>query len=491
MTAFPRRYLVYIAGQGTSLYLRVIQEMTRRLGPRLERVDFVIGDLRSYRWAQSQPLDPRIHLVYQHEKIDPFPRPSRIDEKRLASFEERYGVPHLWRYISAHRMIDHLNNTEKLAYLQTYLEYFESLYHQYTPDVLITGAPDSMPFLLAVQVFKKNGAIPILLGLARMPGRLFIVDNELEQVYGLKEAYAHLKTRELTPEESASALKMRDSYRTHRIRPVYFWFGTRLRGVPSISRFLRMIRQYLFMEERFFEIGVGQMIRKSLVTRWRTPWQHWDARRYSHKEIGSAPFFYYPLHYEPESTIDMFSTYTRDQLQVIRWLSSALPAGYSLVVKEHPNMPPGARPLGYYRRLAQIPAVRLLPVHTDGYDIIQKSAGVATLAGTTGFEALCLGKPILLIGHAFYEVFQEAVFRPAGIEGIASCLQRMAHSPGLDDQLLEKFLAAVIQCTYAAELAQTKPEVEGPENIGALTDALLSQLTKRIEDRCGVEATLT
>ena len=55
-------------------------------------------------------------------------------------------------------------------------------------------------------------------------------------------------------------------------------------------------------------------------------------------DSGSQRYVYMPLNYEPESAIDVQSGFYRDQLAVVRRVAAAVPAGYALVVKEHPNM---------------------------------------------------------------------------------------------------------------------------------------------------------
>ncbi len=486
---FPRRYLVYMAGIGTRLFLPMMQEFVNRLGQQVDAITFVIGDRHSYRWARTQLLDGRIQLLYQHEHLDPFRRPARVDVDQLSRWEERYGVPNLWRYVLVHRMINHLSDQAKLAYLQTYLEYFESLALRYQPEVLITGAPDSMVFLLAYQVFKQRGAIPLLLSPGRIPGCSFIVDNDTERIPGLEQAYAALRERDLTADEHQQVHRLRDVYRAHRIRPHYYGLGPRTKALPSPARLVRLIKRRIEDEGRYVDEGIWQMVQRSVLTRWRTPWQRLDLSRYAAARIGDEPFFYYPLHYEPESAVDVFSTYYRDQLRVIRLVASALPVEHLLYVKENPNMPIGTRPRGYYRRVATIPGVRLLPTTTDSYEVIARCRGVVTLAGTTGFEALCCGKPVLMFGHAFYEVFREGVFRSAGLEDAAEMLQRMSAHPHVDETLLEKFLAAVLQRTYAVECEQYKPQIEGPENVRALTSCLINELAFRLQNSHCAEIT--
>jgi hypothetical protein len=420
--------------------------------------------------------------VYQHEQLNPFGK-QPIDPARLNDYETRYGLPHLWRYVLSHRMIDALSYDKKVAYVQAYISYFENLAINYQPEVFLSGAPDSLLFMAAFRVMEANGAVPLLLGPSRFPGRCCIVDNETEQVTGLEAAYAALKQRSLTEEELCEVEALIDTYRLKRVRPQYFGIGPRLSRFPSIRRFINLSRRWFTEDNRYFELNVLQVARQSAMTRWKTPWQARQLSKNSVSNFSDELYFYYPLHYEPESTVDVFSTFWRDQLFLIRWVASALPAGFWLCVKENPNMAIGTRPWGFYREIASIPGVRLCATDLNSYDIIQKSRGVVTLAGTTGLEALMLGKPVLMLGHAFYEVFREGVLRAdGGLESVAQALQHMAAIERIDDALLLRFIAASLKRSYSAEFEQYRPEVEGSQNINRLADSILEELTLRLPE---------
>ena len=480
---FPRRWLAYMAGKGLRLFLPLCEELLKRAGEQIETFTLVVGDLSGYRWVCTHAKHPRLHLIYQHEALNPFRKPTPIDQAQLNAYEARYGLPHLWRYILSHRMIDRLSYDRKLAYLHAYINYFENLAVNYQPEVFLSAAPDSLLFMAGFKVMQSNGAVPLLLGPSRFPGRAYIVDNEIEQIPGIEAAYAAIKQRSLTDQEANESQALIDAYRVKQVRPQYFGLGPRLSRFPSVSRLMDMSRRWFAEDDRYFEVDVLQLVRQSVKTRLKTPWQARELSQLSVNQFSGEPFFYYPLHYEPESTVDVFSTFWRDQVFLIRWVASALPAGYWLYVKENPNMAIGARPLGFYREIASIPGVRLCATSMNSYEIIQKSRGVVTLAGTTGLEALMLGKPVLLLGHAFYEVFREGVLRAdGGQESVVQALQRMAAIERIDDGLLLRFIAASLKRSYATEFEMYKPEVEGPQNINDLADSVLEELVLRFPE---------
>ena len=57
---------------------------------------------------------------------------------------------------------------------------------------------------------------------------------------------------------------------------------------------------------------------------------------------------------------------------------------------------------GYYKAMAALHNVRIVPINTDNFYLIDKSQCVATVNGTTNWEAVLRGKPSLVFGYAWY-----------------------------------------------------------------------------------------
>lgn len=107
---------------------------------------------------------------------------------------------------------------------------------------------------------------------------------------------------------------------------------------------------------------------------------------------------YLPLHMEPEATILMFSPWLRDQAEMCRLVSQALPVGWTLLVKENKAMD-GDRPLKYYEKLRTLPNVLLVSPDVPSTDLIMASKFTVTLSGTAAVEAALLGKPSFVLGR--------------------------------------------------------------------------------------------
>lgn len=474
----PLRCLAYMAGNSTPFFISIMEAFVERMGSRVSELTILVGDRYQFLQAKKRSLNVKIRLIYQHERFNPFHAPMP-DTTRLAQLEQRYGIPNLWRYVLAQRMIDPLPHDRKTAYLAAYLEYYEALFHKTRPDVFITGGQDSLPFLAAHEVFKRNGAIPLILTPGWIPGWVFVVDNEYLRIPGVPELYESLKGRELTPEEKAIAAQIRDSYLVKKIRPTAFLAGHSIPAVPSPLRFLKILARRIRYEDRYFDAPLKENMKRSVLVRARMPFQKAVYQRLSHTSATEKNALYYPLHYEPEASIDVLGTPYRDQLELIERIASCLPVNCTLYVKEHPHMNPGARPIGFYRKLARINGVKLLDQGINGHEVIWRCKGVVTIAGTTGFEALFYGKPVLLMGHTFYEDFREGIFTPGSWEKMVTTLKEMVSFAGFDPVLLDKFVVAVIKRSFPGLNEITAPGYDEPENHAALAKALETELEFR------------
>ncbi len=476
--AVPRRILAYMAGVSTPFLLGILRHLLIRPGPQVESIQYLIGDRLHYEEASRERLDPRLTLIYQHEVFDPFQAP-RPDPKKLSELEARYGLPNLWRYILTHRMIEGLDYDRQVSYLVAYLEYYESLYERFRPDAFIVGGQDSLPFIAANEVFKRNGCVSLVLTPGWIPGYVFLIDNEMVQIPGLSETYEELKGRSLTSEEQALAAQIREQYLVKRVRPVVFSVGHGVSVLPSPLKLVSAVWRRWRYSDRYFRVSLAENVRQSFLVRARYPWQRLSEWRHAAASPTEERSFYYPLSTEPEASVDVLGTVRRDQFSTIEQVSRALPAGHVLYVKEHPNMFAGARPLGFFRRLNRLGNVRVLDRRIDGHDVMRRCKGVITIAGTSGFEVLFYGKPTLLLGQTFYEPFREGVFRPVGFEDMAVKLRHMANFPGFDPGLLDRFVVSVIRRSYPGLSEMPAKGITDESNLAALSEALVAEMEYR------------
>ena len=132
----------------------------------------------------------------------------------------------------------------------------------------------------------------------------------------------------------------------------------------------------------------------------------------SHQPDLSNNFIFFPLHFQPERSSQPEASYFENQLLAIKLLSYNLPKGYLIYVKEHPrqfdNETPDfrkthARNFNFYNFLNEMPGVKLIDLRVDADILIKNARIVATLTGSSGWQALKLNKPVFVFGHPWYE----------------------------------------------------------------------------------------
>lgn len=116
---------------------------------------------------------------------------------------------------------------------------------------------------------------------------------------------------------------------------------------------------------------------------------------------GHGRYALYPLHNQPEASVDVTAPEFSDQLATIRNIARSLPREFYLLVKEHP-LAIGSRGRDFYRKLQEIPNVILLGPREDSYQALGVSDLVVAIASTLGYEAALLGKSVVVFSKIFY-----------------------------------------------------------------------------------------
>ena len=159
--------------------------------------------------------------------------------------------------------------------------------------------------------------------------------------------------------------------------------------------------------------------------------------------ISDADFYFYPLHLEPEAVVLYWADgIYANQVKLIENIASQLPPGIMLYVKDHPHLY-GYRDVFDYKRIQDIPNVKLLAPHLPGKKIVNDSKGVITLNGTAGLEALLLNKQIISFGSAFYNVSKRVRY-VRNVKDFGAIIYGLRDVKYEDDYELNKFVLAYL-----------------------------------------------
>jgi len=167
--------------------------------------------------------------------------------------------------------------------------------------------------------------------------------------------------------------------------------------------------------------------------------------RYFDKPNYRRKYIYIPLHCQPETTTSIYGKWHENQIHMIEVLSKAAPVGYTIYVKEHGYLFSN-RPFYFYKEIKKLPNVKLLSPYEDSFDLIKNSSMIATITGSTGWEALFFKKPVLTFGNVFYNVYDN-VYNVKDFSKLPLVIHLKLNEKIKDENLI-KFMGAMFRASY-------------------------------------------
>lgn len=146
----------------------------------------------------------------------------------------------------------------------------------------------------------------------------------------------------------------------------------------------------------------------------------------------SAPYIYFPLHYEPEANVAVHGGAFKNQAMALESLSLRLPSNWKILIKENPQQLFMCRGQAFHARIAALKNVYFVPDDTSTVLLLERSALVATISGTVGYESLRLGRSVLYFGDPWYASLPGALDFTAFAESIESAAQQSVARSDLD-----------------------------------------------------------
>ncbi|MDD5290969.1 MAG: hypothetical protein PHZ04_02525 [Patescibacteria group bacterium] len=198
-------------------------------------------------------------------------------------------------------------------------------------------------------------------------------------------------------------------------------------------------------------------------------------------------FIYLPLNYQPERTSSPQGSIFVDQILMIEILAASLPKDWVIYVKEHPTQIPArglnfssSRYQGYYKRISELKRVKLIPIETDTYTLINKSLAVATVTGTAGWEAVLRSKPAIIFGYPWYRDCP-GVFKVNGVESCQKVLQKIKEGFKIEPQQIINYLYSFDKATihgYVDTGISVNSKLNKQERMNNFAQAILKEIRK-------------
>ena len=198
-------------------------------------------------------------------------------------------------------------------------------------------------------------------------------------------------------------------------------------------------------------------------------------------------FVYVTLSYQPECATSPQGGIFVDQLLMLETLSSVLPKEWVIYVKEHPFqwLPRGLiyfsyRYRNYYRKIANLKNVKIIPIETNSFELIRNCVAVANVTGSSALESVLRLKPALIFGYEWYQNCP-GIFQVSGPEDCRHALEQIKKGAVPTEAQLINYIVLVGRCTFRGYIdppTEIDPSISSKENTENLSRALLLELGK-------------
>ncbi len=168
-------------------------------------------------------------------------------------------------------------------------------------------------------------------------------------------------------------------------------------------------------------------------------------------------YVYIALTFQPEANSSPLGGVYADIQLMIELISRSVPEDWVLYVKEHPSelhpdwawRAQACRSRTFYDDILAIPKVRFVPNDASSYDLIDHAKAVATLTGTTAWQAVNRGVPGMIFGYPWYQGC-EGIYHIETIEDCQQAIDQINTGVDIDLGKIRLFVHALEQSGVSA-----------------------------------------
>lgn len=484
----------------------------------LSRVGFLVSDRAFYRkFLRSHPdFEVRASVLKEWEVVRAG-LTRTADVPRLERYEQQLGDATLWHAVVADRRLcmgplctvrqdyrSRFSHEQLLGILDEAIEAIERLFEEVRPDLVVSFICVTFCEYLAAAVARARGVRVLNLRPTRIHNYVTFAPTIFEPSERIRSAWARERTMpidRITAEAEAFIEEVRKGSARYEgvVRP-----SRKPPRLQSRKPFWRLLPSALWgplhaeMEHRLHGDQADNhqvdplraVLELKLMNRWRAARaDSMLAGSYLREDdLEDVDYTFFPLHTEPEVTLLVHSRPFVNQVEAVRGIARSLPIGMKLVVKEHP-WSIGRRSRAFYRKLLEIPNVRLADPALESTQLIRHARMVATIAGSIGFEAVIAGRPVVTLGHTPYEFLPTSmVRRVSSLVCLPDEISDLLASYKSDEAALRDYVAATIRHSARVNLYSgllARPGVYVPEgseegsDLDRLADLALRTVTEQ------------
>ncbi len=442
---------------------------------------YVTNSLYFENFSRDNPEFLQFPLLKEWEIIR-HGKSKKVDVKTLRMYEKKYGDPFLASAIVADRRLylGKFNNLyhdekqtftdgERMGILQESLERLESFFDQIKPNFILSFICVTIGEYLGYRIAAQRKIQFLNLRPTRIKNYIYAADTIYEPPASFSAGYERFRLSDCAVEVKKEA---EDFMREFQVRETLYEGVSGSQGKPKRrkrwfrglkNKFLGCAR--LLRKEFHYRLGRYQSdthvkgfifpaLYKNIFVPLRICKIHSLLKdRYIQEEnLADNQYAFYPLHKEPEVTLQVYNRYYLNQIEVIRNIAQSLPCGMRLFVKEHP-VSVGYRDSGYYQKILSIPNVSLIHPQVKSRIVIENAQLVVVLGGTVGFEALLLKKPVIVLGNALYGLMRTSSLRKVeSPTALSSAIVSLLETYQYDQQELLRYICYIMHHATRVDL---------------------------------------
>jgi len=197
--------------------------------------------------------------------------------------------------------------------------------------------------------------------------------------------------------------------------------------------------------------------------------------RHSYDDLDDIPesreIVLYPLHQEPEATLNYMSEFMANQVATIENILKCLGPHQTLVVKEHP-VDKGSLLRPKFRDLrARHSSLAYLPAEVHSREVLARCERVVTLTSSVGWEAACLGKSVCVMGEIFWDSVP-GVTRIGSWRELREAMRTpLAEMERVAPEDARAFVAGLVELSLPGR-PLPNPKLYDPDNLARVRDAV-------------------
>jgi hypothetical protein len=201
----------------------------------------------------------------------------------------------------------------------------------------------------------------------------------------------------------------------------------------------------------------------------------------------NKPYVYVALHFQPESSTCPLGGVFVNQYLMVDLLSKCVPENWQIYVKEHWGQwkiearGERGRDPKFYDDLISLGNVTLIPTSIPSFDMVDKAKCLATVTGTSGWEAVVRGIPALIFGYPWYQGCEGTFYTPDE-KTCKDAISKIESEYKVDKKAVRQFLRAMEKVSvnaYLHPVYEEKADFSPEENTTRVTSSIKDYINKQ------------